>query len=968
MRRTSAVLLPVALIVGTGSCEDTVVNVPQVATVSIDPAAPSLFQGDDLQLDAVLKDDQGRTLKNRDVVWSTDDGTIATVSASGLLHGTGVGGTRVHAASEGVTASASVQIPNRPPSASIVEPTGSEPVTTTASVRFRGSATDPEDGDLAGDALTWTSSVDGQIGVDTAFTTAGLTAGQHTIRMTATDAQGATSADSIELLVHEMPVAAITAPLDGSTFSEGEPITFHASAADAEDGPLSGPAVQWTSSLDGAFGTDTVVETADLSLGAHTIRMTATDSHGSAARDSISVTIGQNQPPTATILDPADGSTVDVGSDVVFHGSATDPEDGVLSGASLAWSSSLDGQIGTDTILTIATLSPGDHVIRLIATDSRGATGRDSVVLTVNTAPTVTIIAPAGGSVFTETNAVVFRGSASDAEDGTLAGTALEWVSSLDGPVGEDTTFTTSALSVGDHVMRLTATDASGATATDSILLTVQTAEATIAGAWTTWWQATGQRTTAGAWLSAAAFQHSSSAANFGMVQYSAIPRVATVNDTTDAFYEYLSFPYEMLTQAAWEASRGLRALLVNGVNLGAGDQERAVAFGKFVLGIAHGYLAMLYQAAPVVDENTVSRSSPTFYDFNTLLNAALGNLQEAITYAQGAAFTVPESWMWVSGGVSNDRLVQVAYSFEARIMAAVPRTPTDRAAADWNSILSAIYAGITTDLSYTFVSAAGRVNEPLWYELAGQPWSSASYFILPMADTSGNYLDWMTTALTDRVPYFNSDPNQPFLIHTPDGRFPQGATLQAQIASPGSRFMALDSASLAWSYPERGTWRWSYYRDVRDATATAYDGTSPDLTIEEMNLLAAEARFRSGDLTGAASIVNISRVAAGLPATDNTGSNSICVPRLPDGTCGDLWEMLKYEKRLVGSHNNGHMSAGWYFDSRGWGDLFEGTQLQFPIPCQDLTLLNMLPCYTFGGAGGDSSAPQSTYAFPGEG
>ncbi len=114
------------------------------------------------------------------------------------------------------------------------------------------------------------------------------------------------------------------------------------------------------------------------------------------------------------------------------------------------------------------------------------------------------------------------------------------------------------------------------------------------------------------------------------------------------------------------------------------------------------------------------------------------------------------------------------------------------------------------------------------------------------------------------------------------------------------------------------------------------------------------------------ASIINETRVPAGLNATDAAGTNTSCVPQLPSGQCGNLWEMLKWEKRM-NSQFRAPFGAAWYFDSRGWGDLYKDTQLQFPVPCQQLQIMNILPCYSFGGAGGDSAAPASTYNFPGE-
>ena len=127
------------------------------------------------------------------------------------------------------------------------------------------------------------------------------------------------------------------------------------------------------------------------------------------------------------------------------------------------------------------------------------------------------------------------------------------------------------------------------------------------------------------------------------------------------------------------------------------------------------------------------------------------------------------------------------------------------------------------------------------------------------------------------------------------------------------------------------------------------------------MNRLTAVGLLRrGGSAAEAATLVNITRTAAGLNATDAAGTNTDCVPRLRDGTCGDLMEMMKWEKRHE-TRFRGLLGAPWYFDGRGWGDLYLNTPLQFPAPCRELQVLNMLPCYSFGG-GADFSAPTSSY------
>ena len=112
------------------------------------------------------------------------------------------------------------------------------------------------------------------------------------------------------------------------------------------------------------------------------------------------------------------------------------------------------------------------------------------------------------------------------------------------------------------------------------------------------------------------------------------------------------------------------------------------------------------------------------------------------------------------------------------------------------------------------------------------------------------------------------------------------------------------------------------------------------------------------------AAIVNETRTLYGLSATDAGGTNESCVPKLPDGSCGDLWEMLKWEKRHE-TQWTGVAGGNWWFDGRGWGDLWIDTPLQLPIPCQELHLMHLLPCNGYGGPGGPMGSAGSSYNFP---
>src|SRR6266566_6301522 len=88
-----------------------------------------------------------------------------------------------------------------------------------------------------------------------------------------------------------------------------------------------------------------------------------------------------NSPPAVVITAPGTGSTLPSGSAATFTGTATDAESGDCT-ASLTWTSSIDGQIGTGRSCS-KVLSAGTHTITAKVTDSGGKAGSAKITITV---------------------------------------------------------------------------------------------------------------------------------------------------------------------------------------------------------------------------------------------------------------------------------------------------------------------------------------------------------------------------------------------------------------------------------------------------------------------------------------------------------------------------------------------------------------------------------------------------------
>lgn len=86
--------------------------------------------------------------------------------------------------------------------------------------------------------------------------------------------------------------------------------------------------------------------------------------------------------PLVFIITPSDGEQFTVGELIMFTGYARDLQEGDIPSASLVWKSSIDGELGTGLILP-ATLTEGEHIITLTATNSKEEEGTATITITV---------------------------------------------------------------------------------------------------------------------------------------------------------------------------------------------------------------------------------------------------------------------------------------------------------------------------------------------------------------------------------------------------------------------------------------------------------------------------------------------------------------------------------------------------------------------------------------------------------
>jgi hypothetical protein len=444
-------------------------------------------------------------------------------------------------------------------------------------------------------------------------------------------------------------------------------------------------------------------------------------------------------------------------------------------------------------------------------------------------------------------------------------------------------------------------------------------------------------------------FESHSALANNGFGARAAIPRGTISNSLGNSNQTENFQDFDALTRNARSAANAVAAInrfLDAGNTIGtAGRNARAKSFGFFALAYALGNTVLLYDSAAIITPDVPSDVVPPLSDAKTVMAAALALLDSAIASSAGAD-AIPGGW--VSGtDMAMPRWNQLLRSYKARFRAGVARTPAQRAEVDWNAVVSDATAGITTD----WIVNADATNG--WFagwrsQLAVDPtWSQMTPFILGMADTTRAYDAWLATPVDSR---------KPFLLRTPDKRFPSGETREIQQAVTGSSRAGTPAGSILYhrarpsgedspAYPW-GEW---YYDNWRFWAIRAAGGNGPIVmfSVAENDMLAAEGYLRTNRVAQAAPLIDKTRVRAGLEpvsgitnlTTPVPGGNA-CVPRVPQPptftttACGNIFEAMKYEKRLETAFTG---YAQWFLDSRGWGDLVEGTVLEWPVPWQEL-------------------------------
>ncbi len=218
--------------------------------------------------------------------------------------------------------------------------------------------------------------------------------------------------------------------------TEGDVISFQGYGTD-EDGFIE--AYQWNSNIDGILSTQSTFSISSLSTGTHTITFRVKDNLDVWSEE-VSTSLVIHEKPVAYIDEISPNPAVDTDT-INFVGHGTD--DGGIDG--YLWWSHIDGDLSYENSFVITDLSLGMHIIYFTVQDNYGVWSDEaSLPLQVEVVAHIDSVQPS--TAITGQN-VVLTGHGS----GTVTG--YSWRSSNDGPLSDESTFSTTSLSIGNHVI-----------------------------------------------------------------------------------------------------------------------------------------------------------------------------------------------------------------------------------------------------------------------------------------------------------------------------------------------------------------------------------------------------------------------------------------------------------------------------------------------------------------------------------
>ncbi len=383
----------------------------QVAAVDVTPAPDALVAfGDTVRLSAAAFDANGHLVDAAEFGWASDDESVATVDAAGLVTAAGNGATEVTARAGSIDGSARVTVEQRV-AAIHVAPAPRALAAFGDTVRLSAEALDPNGHLVADTEFDWAAGNGSVATVDAAGLVTAVGNGATEITASARSIAG-----SVRVIVEQQVADVDVTPAQDTLAAFGDTVRLSAEAFDANGHLVAGAELAWAA-VDESVAT---VNAAGLvtAVGNGTTEITVT---GSSVTGSTRVTV--EQVVTTVNVKPASGDLVALGETVRLLAEAFDANGHAVASAGLAWAA-VDESVATVDAAGLVT-AVGNGVTEVTATTG-SVTGRARI--SVRQIAVAADVTPAAEVLVALGDTIRLSAEALDANGHAVAGTEFTWV------------------------------------------------------------------------------------------------------------------------------------------------------------------------------------------------------------------------------------------------------------------------------------------------------------------------------------------------------------------------------------------------------------------------------------------------------------------------------------------------------------------------------------------------------------
>lgn len=383
-----------------------------VATIVINPPAPTLALNASLPLQVQVQDASGAVVADAPVTWSVRDPNIASVSETGVVTALALGTTEVAASSRGKSGIATITVQRTPVATVVVRPDRVDALVG-SKTQLSATALDASQATLANRGFVWTTSNANVATVDASGSVTGVGAGSAVITATS---EGKSASSTFTIM--QGAVATVVVTPSPITMVAGQSTQLAASARDASGSVITGKSVVWSSSNTAVASVSSQGVVSGVGAGSTTITATIDGVSGTSA-----VTV--SDVPVAKVAVSPQGPTISTGSSVQLSATVTDANGTVVSNRAVSWTTS-NAAIATVSSTGVVTgVIPGTATI---TATSEGKSGSATVTVTLVPAGNVTV-APTSLAL-TPGQAGALTATVTDANGQVLTNRPVSWTTS----------------------------------------------------------------------------------------------------------------------------------------------------------------------------------------------------------------------------------------------------------------------------------------------------------------------------------------------------------------------------------------------------------------------------------------------------------------------------------------------------------------------------------------------------------